>query len=300
VIAQPQGSPRRPTLAVLALVFNALVWGVSWWPFRRLEAAGLHPLWTTVLIFCLAAAAIVAARPHALGQVARTPALWVLLLAAGTTNAAFNWAVVVGDVVRVVLLFYLMPLWALVFARVLLGERFTSAAWLRVALALGGAVAVLWPASDAVRLQFGLAEALGLLGGLSFALNNVMLRREWQRSGESRALAMFLGGVVVAGGAAAALAAVGHVRWPPPPTAGWVVLAIALGMIFLLSNLALQFGAAALPAGVTAVIMLMEVLFATVSAVWLGGGSLTVLAAIGGGLIIVAALLATRGTRAGA
>jgi drug/metabolite transporter (DMT)-like permease len=300
VIAQPQGSPRRPTLAVLALVFNALVWGVSWWPFRRLEAAGLHPLWTTVLIFCLAAAAIVAARPHALGQVARTPALWVLLLAAGTTNAAFNWAVVVGDVVRVVLLFYLMPLWALVFARVLLGERFTSAAWLRVALALGGAVAVLWPASDAVRLQFGLAEALGLLGGLSFALNNVMLRREWQRSGESRALAMFLGGVVVAGGAAAALAAVGHVRWPPPPTAGWVVLAIALGMIFLLSNLALQFGAAALPAGVTAVIMLMEVLFATVSAVWLGGGSLTVQAAIGGGLIIVAALLATRGTRAGA
>ena len=28
----------------LALMFNAFVWGVSWWPFRQLEHAGLHPL----------------------------------------------------------------------------------------------------------------------------------------------------------------------------------------------------------------------------------------------------------------
>ncbi|MDH4289842.1 MAG: EamA family transporter, partial [Aquincola sp.] len=38
----------------LALVVNAFVWGVSWWPFRRLEAAGLHPLVATVLIYLLA------------------------------------------------------------------------------------------------------------------------------------------------------------------------------------------------------------------------------------------------------
>ena len=37
-------------------------------------------------------------------------ALPLLLVAAGITNATFNWAIVVGDVVRVVLLFYLMPL----------------------------------------------------------------------------------------------------------------------------------------------------------------------------------------------
>ena len=41
------------------------------------------------------------------------------MLAAGTTNATFNWAVTLGDVVRVVLLFYLMPLWAVLLARLL-------------------------------------------------------------------------------------------------------------------------------------------------------------------------------------
>ncbi|HYN60066.1 MAG TPA: EamA family transporter, partial [Rubrivivax sp.] len=40
---------RIAVLPVLALVFNAFTWGVSWWPFRQLEALGLHPLWATAL-----------------------------------------------------------------------------------------------------------------------------------------------------------------------------------------------------------------------------------------------------------
>ena len=43
---------------VLALLVNAFVWGVSWWPFRRLAALGLHPLWATVQIYVLSALAI--------------------------------------------------------------------------------------------------------------------------------------------------------------------------------------------------------------------------------------------------
>src|SRR5204863_4715497 len=132
-------------LAALALVFNALVWGTSWWPFRWLQSAGLHPLWATALIYTIASAVIVILRPGAPGQVLRTPALWLLVAAAGTTNAAFNWGVVIGDVVRVVLLFYLMPLWTVLLARVLLGERLTVGALLRTGLALVGAAIVLWP-----------------------------------------------------------------------------------------------------------------------------------------------------------
>ena len=92
-------------LPALALLINALIWGVSWWPFRQLEARGLHPLWATVVIFGLAVVAITLWRRDAWGQLLRTPTLWVLVLAAGTTNATFGWGVTIGDVVRVVLLF---------------------------------------------------------------------------------------------------------------------------------------------------------------------------------------------------
>lgn len=287
------GAP-QPAGPVLCLVFNALVWGLAWWPLRRLQSLGLHPLWATVLVFVLAVGLIVALRPGALRQVLRTPALWVLVVASGTTNAAFNWAMVIGDVVRVVLLFYVMPLWAVLLARLLLGEALTRAAALRVALALSGAAVVLWPEGGGWPLPATLADALGLIGGFSFALNNVMLRREAAQPEEGRALAMFGGGVIVAGALAGTLALQGTVPWPPAPAASWLGGVLALSLLFLASNLALQFGAARLPANVTAVVMLTEVVFAAASAHLLGGGAFTPSLWAGGALIIGAALLAAR------
>ena len=83
-------------LAVAALTFNAFSWGVSWWPFRQLEAQGLHALWATAMIYGLAVLVLSVARPAAWGELLRTPSLWVLVLASGTTNASFNWAVTIG------------------------------------------------------------------------------------------------------------------------------------------------------------------------------------------------------------
>jgi drug/metabolite transporter (DMT)-like permease len=286
-------------LPALALVFNAFVWGTSWWPFRLLQADGLHPLWATAIVFSLASLAIVAARPAAVRQVLTTPALWVLVTAAGVTNASFNWAVTIGDVVRVVLLFYLMPLWTVLLARIVLGERLTPAGWLRIALGLAGAIVVLWPnetgdaAGLALPLPRSLADWLGILGGLSFAFNNVMLRREANRPEEGRALAMFAGGAIVAAALAASLTWTGRVPAMPALATSWIVPLAALTLLFLAGNLALQYGAARLPANATAVVMLTEVLFASVSAVALGAGTLTTRLALGGGLIVAGALLAS-------
>ncbi len=275
-------------------MLNAFVWGVSWWPFRLLQSQGLHPLWATVLVYLVAVAVIAAVRPRAFGQVLRTPALWVLVLASGSTNAAFNWAVSIGDVVRVVLLFYLMPLWVVFLARVLLKEALTAIAAARVLLALAGACIVLWPeGGQGLPLPQSLPDWLGVLGGFSFALNNVMLRREAQRPEESRALAMFIGGVLVAGGLATVLVLRGQMAWPPAPSMTWLPLAAVLSVCFLASNAALQYGAARLPANVSSVVMLTEVLFASVSALMLGGGVMTTGLALGGGLILLAALLST-------
>ncbi|MBL8306072.1 MAG: DMT family transporter [Rubrivivax sp.] len=283
-------------LPALALTLNAFTWGVSWWPFRQLQAAGLHPLWATVLIYLLAVVAISAVRPGAWAALARTRSLWWLVVASGTTNACFNWGVTVGDVVRVVLLFYLMPLWAVLLARGLLGEAMTRRAGLRVAMALIGAIVVLWPAEGlqgGLPLPRTLPEWLGVLGGFTFALNNVMLRREAHRPEEARALAMFLGGAVVAGALALSLGGQA-VPAPPAPAFGWVAGALAMGAAFLAGNLALQYGASRLPANVTAVVMITEVLFASASAVMLGAGHVTPALALGGALIVGAALLAGR------
>lgn len=285
---------RAVSLAALALVFNAFVWGVSWWPLRQLEASGVHPLWATVLIYAFAVLAITLARPAAWRELFSHPALWVLVLASGTTNAAFNWAVTIGDVVRIVLLFYLMPLWAVVLARLLLHEPLTRGALLRVALGLAGALIILWPPDGGLPLPRTLAEALGVLGGFAFALNNVMLRREAARTEGARALAMFFGGTAVAGLLVMLLTPTGTVPPLPAAAGGWLLGVLGLAAFFLAGNLALQYGATRLPANATAVIMLTEVVFASVSALALGAGVLDLRLAIGGAAIVGSALLAAR------
>jgi drug/metabolite transporter (DMT)-like permease len=257
-----------------------------------------------VIIYGLAVVGISLWRPRSWLELARAPALWVVLLASGATNATFNWAVTIGDVVRVVLLFYLMPLWAVLLARALLGEPLTLLALVRVLIALTGAAIVLWPvdAGGAVGASLGgglpmprsLAEWLGVVGGFCFALNNVMLRREAHRPESARALAMFAGGCAVSAAVALGLGAQGSVPWPPAPAAGWIAGTALLALFFVASNLALQYGASRLPAHVTAVVMVTEVLFASVSAVLLGAAQLSVPLLIGGLLIVGAALLAAR------
>jgi drug/metabolite transporter (DMT)-like permease len=286
-------------LAIGGLLINALVWGTSWWPFRELQSMGLHSLWATVFIYLVACVVIVLAQRDAPRQLLQSPQLWWIALAAGVTNATFNWGVTLGDVVRIVLLFYLMPIWAVLLARWLLGEKLTAGAVLRIVLALAGASLVINKGSltwdnwhSLLPVPQSLPDWLGVMGGLSFALNNVMLRKHAQAPAGAKALAMFAGGVLLSAVLALALMAQGMVPSPvqatPTAWAGGAVLAAW----FLLGNLALQYGASRLPANVTAVVMLSEVIFATVSAVLIGGEVLTKQVWMGGGLIMLSAALA--------
>lgn len=284
--------------AVLALMLNAFVWGVSWWPLRRLHEAGLHPLWATALVYVVVVVAIVLLWRDALRRLLGTPVLWVLAAAAGCTNATFNWGVSIGDVVRVVLLFYLMPLWSVLLARLLLHEKLTAWAALRIVLALAGAAIVLKPAGAGWPLPASLPDWLGIAGGFSFALNNVMLRREAHQPPEARALAMFAGGAAVSAVLAlvlGALGAAGGVPLPPPPAPDWLLVAALLTVAMCAANLSLQYGVARLSAGTTAVVMLTEIVFATVSAVWWGDQTMTPQVWLGGALILAAAALAAIG-----
>lgn len=282
----------RPTLPVLALLLNALVWGVSWWPFRQLEGLGLHPLWATALIYGFSLMCLLAWRPAAWRGLAAHPALWALMLASGLTNVGFNWAVTVGDVVRVVLLFYLMPAWSILLAWWLLDEKPTRGALLRLALALLGVMLVLKTPDSPWPLPETAADGLALMGGFCFALTNALLRKLQHTPDAARAVAMFAGGTFTA--TLVALAGVAHGVVPalPPMSVAWWPLALLLSAAFLAGNLALQYGAARLAAHMTALIMLSEVVFASLSAVLLGAAALSGRTVAGGCLIGLAALLA--------
>ena len=277
-------------MPALALVFNAFVWGVSWFPFRQIASHGLHPLWTTCLIYLAIAVAMGLARRQAWKGFAAFPMLVVLGMAAGFTNVGFNWAVTQGDVVRVVLLFYLMPLWSVLLAWLLLGERPTGGALARVALALAGVVVVLKAPGADWPVPSSLPDWLGVAAGFGFAVTNITLRHLRHAPGESRALAMFCGCTVMAGIAALAGTALGAIDSPALASPGWLGWAALLGTGFVIANVCLQYGASRLTASAASVIMLSEVLFASVSSVALGAATMDARILVGGALIVAGAV----------
>ena len=282
---------RGALLAAGALVINAFIWGVSWWPLRELQTLGLHPLWTTSLVYFVVLAGLLAFYRGSLKGFIAHPQLWLLALAAGMTNVGFNWAVTVGDVVRVVLLFYLMPAWSVLVAWALLGEKPTAASLLRLVIAMAGVLIVLKAPGASWPVPQGLPDWLAIMGGFSFALTNVMLSKLSHTPNGSRMLAMFAGGSVLA--AIAALVGMSQHIVPAPSLQGVAPLLInGLSLAFLISNAALQYGAARLAATTTALVMLTEILFASGSAALLGAAAFTPRIWLGGGLIVLAALMA--------
>lgn len=284
-------------LPVGALIVNAFVWGVSWWPLREMQSAGLHPLWSTVIMYCFALLVVLSIKPMAWRGLAQYPQLWLLLLASGLTNVGFNWAVSISDVVRVLILFYLMPAWAVLLAWLVLKERPSSSAIVRLLLAFVGVMIVLIPtttSADASTLSvhFSFADGLSLMGGFCFALTNVLLKKLGNTPSEARMFAMFMGGALLALIAGGAGMTQGWVTALPTVTAYWVWVAAALSLAFLLGNTALQYGAARLPSSTTSVVMLTEVIFGSLSSVALGAAVLDTQTLLGGSLIVLAAVLA--------
>ncbi len=279
------------TLPALALTFNAFIFGLSWWPFRALQSRGLHPLWATAFIFVFCLVCILAVRRAGWREFLAQPLLWLLLLSSGLTNVGFNWAVTIGDVVRVVLLFYLMPAWVVLLAWPLLGEKPGAGSLVRLALALAGLAIVLKTPGSGWPWPQGLADWLALMGGFFFALTNILLRKLVQTREASRMLAMFGGGALMAIAAAGWGMGSGLVNAPPALAGGWLAIALGISLAFLAGNLALQYGAARLSASATSLVMLTEVIFASVSAAWLGGGELSWRTLAGGTLILLASLL---------
>lgn len=278
-------------LAVTAIVVNAFIWGVSWWPLKALQDSGLHPLWATAAVYMLVSVAMLVFYRQSGRALLANPHLWFLALASGLTNVGFNWAVTVGDVVRVVLLFYMMPAWSVLVAWALLGEKPTRASLLRLALAMAGVLVVLkTPESPWPFPQSGV-DWLALMGGLSFAITNALLVKFNASPSSGRMLAMFAGGALLSTGVSLLGLLLGTLPQPALQASGIPVF-FGLCLAFIVSNAALQYGAARLIASTTALLMLTEILFASVSAAVLGVADFSPRILWGGSLIVLAALLA--------
>lgn len=272
------------------LLAGATVWGLVWYPYRVLEDAGLSGSRAVIATYMIALVFGILAFAPRIRRFRIDGWLIAVGLTAGACNLGYVLAMLHGEVMRVLLLFYLSPLWTVFLARLLLGERIDRGGLAVVAMSLAGAAIMLWQPAAGLPWPRNLAEWTGMASGFLFALSNVLIRKTHGLSIEIKSLAVFFG-VVVCGLVTATfetpidMAGMGADMW-------WLTLVV--GLVLLVVNVVVQFGLTHTPANRAIVILLFELVVAAISAWLLADEAMGLKEWLGGGLIVAASLLTLR------
>lgn len=279
------------------LFFSATLWGLTWWPLKQFAAQGLDgPLLSLLSYGPVGLCGVLLLWRQYSAWRGRAGMLLLLAVVGGWANVAFVSAVMQGEVVRVMLLFYLSPVWSVLGGRIFLGERLSRRRILAVLLALGGLWFVIGGA-DAFRAALSLSDWLALSSGLAFAGNNLIARATPTVPMASKTVAVFLGGALVAAGMFGMQANDLPLQ---ALTAGQFGAVLLYGFVWLgLAMLTWQYGVTHLETGRAAVILLTELVVAVTTAVLFGGEQLLPRMVLGSLLIGAAALLEATDSAAG-
>ncbi|HEX9811990.1 MAG TPA: DMT family transporter [Burkholderiales bacterium] len=284
-------SETRPIYPALSVFIGATLWGVVWYPMRLLEEGGLQGIWLTLILYGAALAASLPVTYRAVAQVAHAPC-WLLLLAAaaGWTNIAFVEAVLHGNILRVLLLFYLSPLWATLMGWAFLREHVSRIAGTSLVIALAGALLMLWNPDIGAPWPQSQADWFALSAGFAFAVSNVATRGVQSVSVGTK---LFCVGFGVSAMAAVIIV---FLDAPIPRVAPSIFGgAVALGVFgILVMTLLVQYGVTHIPVHRSAVITFVELVAGALSQALLTDEVVTAREWLGGVLIVLGAFLAAR------
>lgn len=283
-------SSKQNVLPVAGILSGALVWGVIWYPYRVLQETGVAGPLATLITYTLALLCSAFMLPRVWRELPKA-GWWAagLVLSAGWANLGYVLAMLHGEVMRVLLLFYLAPLWTILFSYWLLGERLNRYGYLVMALSLCGAAIMLWEPQRGLPLPQNISEWIGLSAGMSFALSNVVSRRAAHLSVEAKSCSVLLGTVLLTvplfwwqGG--------GQVHLPGMDAQTWLLLGL-LGVVLCATGFAVQYGVTKMLSNRAILLFLFELVIAAISSYYLANEAMQLRDWIGALLIVSASLL---------
>ncbi len=282
----------KSLLPIFSLLFGAFVWGIIWYPYRLMAQAGVSGIYSSFYVFILT---IAIALPYFFITKKKVPIwskdFWLLAFVAGYTNISYVLAVIDGEVVRVMLLFYLSPVWTISLGHFMLNEDTQKRHYIAVFISLIGAFIMFWEPGYLIHLD-SKNDWLALSSGLGFAMTNVMTRKHEHMTVNQKALAIWLGVIVVA------MICIMFDKNAMPtldffrPVDAAIMMLIALSLF--LSTLLVQFGVTQIKAVEASSFFLFEIVVAAISSYFLVGESIALKEWLGGILIIAGVVLSAK------
>lgn len=275
-------------IPLTTLFWSSVLWGLSWWPLKQLSLQGLTGI---PLIFTAYGSVGLLLLPLLYWQRKQWQPHWPLLLlvlcCGGIANIAFPASMIYGDVIRSMVLFYLLPVWGVLGGRIFLGERLSATRLTAVVMALTGAVLLLGgPGILAAPPSW--VDGIAILSGFAFAMTNLSFRATPQLPVPSKLAALFVGCLIFSG----LILLTGLQEFPhaiAASTWGWSITFGVGGL--LLATSCTQWAVTKMEAGRSSVVMVMELVSAVVSAALITGASMSAMEMTGGLLVMLAAVV---------
>ena len=278
------------TQASFALLLGGALWGLFWLPVRMLGDAGLAGPWTGIAINAtgLLAMAIVLIfnRTNIFTQ-------WRLLLLggalAGTAFGLYTMSLAYTEVTKSILLFYLTPVWSTILSRIFLGEKLSIARFIALSLGLGGMVVILGDKTG-IPTPENIGDWMALTSGVIWSIASLGLFKSDELPLSGIIFAFLFGGLLVL------LVASIFIGLEPISLSTRETMSVGFGLLalaalYVIPMLWLTLYPATLLSPVRVGLLLMsEVLVGLISAALLSGEPFGWREAVGGVLIVSAAI----------
>jgi drug/metabolite transporter (DMT)-like permease len=292
-------------LAVAVLCFSSIGWGLTWLPIKAINTLGLA---TPHLIFIAFSSAAFALLPWIYKQrktwLPALPLMLALAALGGFANVAFQTAIAEGDVIRVMILFYMLPIWSTVGGKIFLRESIDRRRVIALLFCLSGAFFILeiWHFSWA---YFTWVDGLALASGMGLAASNILFRFTSHIPLASKIGFMFIGCITLISAALFFFTETiaHHTNWlDSTPSLNLsthhnvstqaIPFAMSYGLIWLmLITFGSQWAVTQIEAGRSAVILVLELVAAVVSVVIITRSQLQLHELMGGLMVCIAAIL---------
>ncbi len=279
-------------LPILSLLFGAFVWGIIWYPYRLMAQAGVSGIYSSFYVFILTLAIALPYFFIAKKKISIwSKDFWILSFVAGYTNISYVLAVIDGEVVRVMLLFYLSPVWTIFLSHFMLNENTQKRHYVAAFISLFGAFVMLWQPNYFIHLD-SKSDWLALSSGVGFAMTNVMTRKHQHMTINQKALAIWIGVIMVA------IICIMFDKDTMPSLDFFkpldVLIAIVIALCLFFSTLLVQFGVTQIKAVEASSFFLFEIVVAAISSYLLVGETIAIKEWLGGIMIIVGVILAAQ------
>jgi len=253
--------------ASITLMIGGAFWGLLWIPLRAIEGVGVEKAWATLVVFAAPGALLIPLALYRWKIIATQLGTFLAVgLFCGVAFSLYGIAVLLTEVNRVILLFYLTPLWGTIIGVIFdLGAKFP------------------WPRN--------LGDWMAFIAGISWAMGSAVLFRSGGVKAVDQASSFIIGGSVCtlvllafAGGA------LGQVPTPDAlvravPTG--VIVALVIPPVLMMTIWPVTL----LTPGRAGILLMTEVIFGIGSAWLLANEVLGLRELIGAGLIMSATVL---------